>query len=140
MQKRGAIAVFLVVLFIAAIGMLAIFSGSGATGMAFWGPRQTNLPGTCGSSCLHDKDCSGDCDKCSLSMGRCISLKKNSPVQLTARYSYSSMVRCQNNCNNAYMWCMMKIKSDADAKKCAATKPTCFKQCDLFHIPGGKTA
>jgi hypothetical protein len=140
MQKRGNIAVFLVVLFIATIGLLVIFSGPSTTGMAFWGARVSNLPGTCGSVCLHDNDCSGECNKCSPSLGRCISLKKNSPVQITDRYSWRNIVRCQNNCNDAYKWCMMAVKSQADIQKCTATKPTCMNQCNLFHIPGGKTA
>jgi hypothetical protein len=140
MQKRGQIAVFLVVLFIAAIGIAAVLSGPGTTGLSFWGPRQSNLPGVCGSVCYHDKDCSGECSSCSPSLGRCISLKKNATVQITDRYSWRNIVRCQNNCNDAYKWCMMGVKSDADVKKCAANKPLCIKQCSIFHIPGGKTA
>ncbi|MEM4246892.1 MAG: hypothetical protein QXR48_02435 [Candidatus Woesearchaeota archaeon] len=143
MGKRGNIAVFLVVLFIAAIGLLVIFSGPSTTGMAvFWGPTLKNLPGTCGSPCLKDRDCSGECNKCSPSLGRCIGLPKGKETGtlLSQRYSWRANQRCYNSCAEIKKWCVVNARNDAMLKKCDVNYPKCISGCDSFHAPVGKEA
>jgi len=143
MQKRGNIAVFLVVLFIAAIGLLVVFSEPSTTGMALlWGPTLKNLPGSCGSTCLRDSDCSGECNKCSPSLGRCIGLPNGgrAGTLLSARYSWRSNVRCINDCNNIRKWCSVAAKNQKELDKCAANLQRCLTGCEAFHTPVGKDA
>lgn len=143
MQKRGSMAVFLVVLFISAIGVLVILSEPSTTGMAlFWGSTAKNLQGACGSTCLRNSDCSGECNKCSPSLGRCIGLPKGGEAGtlLSPRYSWRTSQRCYSSCADIKKWCNVNARNDAMLKKCSVNYPKCIEGCDAFHTPIGKDA
>ncbi|MEM4240139.1 MAG: hypothetical protein QXK08_03030 [Candidatus Woesearchaeota archaeon] len=138
-MKRGQIAVFLVVIFIAAIGLLVVFSEPSTTGM-FWGPTLRNLSSNCGSVCLRDSDCAGECSGCSLSLGRCVSLKTASRTNtlLSDRYSWRNAIRCKNTCSQAYRYCMSEARTRAMYDTCRYYLSKCLASCDNFNTPVGK--
>ncbi len=120
MQKRGQIAVFLVVLFIAVIGLFAIASGPGTTGLGFWGAPAKNLAGSCGDVCLRDSDCAGGCESCSPSWR-----------------IYQNRL---NKCNRAHMWCLIGARNDYGTRKCGYDLEKCLSSVEVFHVPEGKTS
>jgi len=140
-MKRGQIAVFLVVLFIAAIGIAAFMSGSGITGMSIFAKRSSvpipsgNLNAACGMTCMRDYDCSGTCYKCSPSLGRCIDPSKG----LSAKYSYESMTRCKYFCNVVAKQCYGGVYALKNMPKCQTDLKRCNDSCTYRLIPTGQS-
>jgi len=141
MQKRGNIAVFLVVLFIAAIGVAVILSGPSTTGMygvvTSWWDVPASLPDTCGAVCMRSSDCSGNCPLCSPSLGRCIGKNKN--FVISGRFSWSNFLQCQKRCNTVKVRCDIAFRSDSARATCASNQQKCIKSCDIVNIPKMKT-
>lgn len=141
MQKRGNIAVFLVVLFIAAVGLFTAFSGSGATGMfgvpISWWDTPSNLPAVCGKLCLRQNDCADPCPYCSPSFGRCIG---NKNYVFSGRYSWSNYNLCIRRCNMVNQRCNIGARNAASRATCASNLPLCTQSCNVTSVPNNQAA